>query len=326
MTIAQETSTTADRELRMSRTFDAPAERLFDVFTDTKNITHWWGPRGFRTTTHSADLRPGGEWHFTMHGPDGTDYPNKVVYVEINRPRKLAYRHMGGEGHEKVHFDATITFTPRGQQTELDFRMVFPTREERDAVCGEYGAREGLNDTLTRLGEFVASQPAISMEACMIAKPEKEHEWLQQMVGDWTFDHACPPGPDGQEHKASGTERVYSLGGLWIIGEGQGNMPDGSPAHMRLTLGYDPAKKQFVGTWIGSMMTHLWTYAGTLDPTGKILTLDTEGPNMAQPGKLSRYQDIYAIVSPDHRTLTSRMQMDDGTWQTFMTATYRRKK
>ena len=98
----------------------------------------------------------------------------------------------------------------------------------------------------------------------------------------------------------------------------------GGGATTVMTLGYDPAKKKFVGTFIGSMMTNLWVYEGELDASGKVLTLDAEGPSFADPTKTAKYKDTLEIVSPDHRTLSSQFQAEDGTWHHFMTAQYRR--
>jgi hypothetical protein len=93
-----------------------------------------------------------------------------------------------------------------------------------------------------------------------------------------------------------------------------------------MTLGYDPQQKRFVGTWIGSMMTRMWVYDGALDAAGRVLTLDTEGPNPAAEGKLARYKDVIEFKSDDYRVLTSSMLGDDGIWREFMTANYRRQK
>ena len=112
-------------------------------------------------------------------------------------------------------------------------------------------------------------------------EPQAEHKWLQRMVGEWTYEHDCSMGPDQPPMKATGTETVRSIGGLWTMGEGRGEMPDGKPAVTVMTLGYDPQSKRFVGTFIGSMMTHMWIYNGTLDASGKVLTLDTEGPDFS---------------------------------------------
>lgn len=155
-------------------------------------------------------------------------------------------------------------------------------------------------------------------------KPTKEHEWLHQLVGEWNFEAECQMGPDTPPFKNKGRETVRSLGGLWTIGEGLGEMPDGAQARTIMTLGYDPRISRFVGTFIASVMTHLWPYNGSLDETGKILTLDSEGPGFAPDGGLSKYQDIFEFISPHERTLSSRYLDSDGNWNTFMNATYRR--
>ncbi|MDT3684644.1 MAG: DUF1579 domain-containing protein [Pseudorhodoplanes sp.] len=160
----------------------------------------------------------------------------------------------------------------------------------------------------------------------MDIKPQKEHAWLQNLVGEWTSEMECVMGPDQPPIKSKGVESVRSIGGLWTMGEGSGEMPDGSKMISMMTLGYDPQKQRFVGTFIASMMTHMWVYEGALDVAGKMLTLDTEGPGMSGDGKMMKYKDIITFVGDDHRTLTSRVQGDDGQWTEFMTAHYRRKK
>ncbi len=160
----------------------------------------------------------------------------------------------------------------------------------------------------------------------MQPEPQKEHHWLHKLLGEWTYEHECLPEPGKPPQKATGTESVRSIGGLWVACEGHGQMPGGGAAITIMTLGYDPANKRFVGTFIGSMMTYLWVYEGELDAAGKVLTLDTEGPSFAGDGKTTKYQDIIEFKSDDHRVLTSKCLGDDGNWQHFMTAHYRRKK
>ena len=161
----------------------------------------------------------------------------------------------------------------------------------------------------------------------MNIEPQKEHQWLQKLVGDWTCEGEGAMEPGQPPVKWTGTESVRSVGGLWTVAEGGGEMPGtGEPTTTLMTLGYDPQKKRFVGTFMGSMMTNLWVYEGTLDASGNMLTLDTEGPNMAVQGKMAKYQDIIEIKSNDQRLLRSRMQGEDGKWNEVMTATYRRKK
>ena len=158
----------------------------------------------------------------------------------------------------------------------------------------------------------------------MMAKPQQEHEWLHQLVGDWTFESQADMGPDQPSVKHGGTERVRSLGGMWVVGEGQGEMPGGGVGHMLITLGFDPKRNRYVGTWVGSMMTHLWVYDGELDANKRVLTLNAEGPSFSGDGTMAKYQDIIEIVSPDHRVLRSQVQGADGKWTQFMEAHYRR--
>jgi hypothetical protein len=156
-------------------------------------------------------------------------------------------------------------------------------------------------------------------------EPQPQHRWLQKLVGEWTFEVEAEMGPDKPVDKSKGTESVRAVGDLWILGEGRGEMPGGGSATMLITLGYDVERKRFVGTWIGSMMAHLWIYDGELDAAERVLTLNAEGPSMAGDGKMAKYQDIIEFKSPRHRTLTSRMRGQDGQWKHFMTAHYHRK-
>lgn len=160
----------------------------------------------------------------------------------------------------------------------------------------------------------------------MPAKPQAEHAWLQKLLGDWTFESECAGEPGQPGQKFHGSEHTKALGDLWIIGEGEGDMPGGGRAKMLITLGYDPNRRAFVGSWLGSMMTHLWVYEGQLDEAKRVLTLNAQGPSFTDPTKLAKYQDIIEIISDDHRTLTSRTLGDDGKWTQFMTAHYRRRK
>jgi hypothetical protein len=159
----------------------------------------------------------------------------------------------------------------------------------------------------------------------MKIEPQKEHEWLHRLVGEWTCEAEATMEPGKPPEKSSGTESVRLLGGLWILAEGQGEMPGGGHATMMMTLGYDPQRKRYVGTWIGSMMTHLWVYDGSLDAAEKVLTLDAEGPSMAGDGTMAQYRDVIEFKSADHRVLTSHLRGNDGAWRSFMTAHYRRR-
>jgi hypothetical protein len=159
----------------------------------------------------------------------------------------------------------------------------------------------------------------------MMDGPQKEHSWLQQLLGDWAYESEGVCAEGEPPFKTSGTERVRQIGGLWIVAEGEGTMPDGGTARTMLTLGYDPAKGRYVGTFVASMMTHLWIYAGSLDETGRVLTLDTTGPSMEGDGKTARYQDVIELKGPGERLFTARVERPDGTWRQVMAARYRRR-
>jgi hypothetical protein len=131
-------------------------------------------------------------------------------------------------------------------------------------------------------------------------------------------------GPDKPPEKFRGTESVRSIGEFWVVCEGKGEMPGGGTATTVMTLGFDPARKKFVGTFIGSMMTHMWVYEGTLDGSGKVLTLDTQGPRFDDKPGMAKYQDTIELPDDDRRVLWSQSQGDDGKWTRFMTANYRR--
>lgn len=147
------TASTADRKILASRVFDAPRELVFDMWTDPKHVSQWWGPRGFTTATYEMDVRPGGVWRFVMHGPDGVDYQNKIVYIEVARPERLVYSHSNG-----AQFHATVTFTEKSGKTKLTVQMLFHSAGERERVAKEFGAVEGLNQTLERLAEMLANK------------------------------------------------------------------------------------------------------------------------------------------------------------------------
>jgi len=148
---ASSATRTTDREILLTRVFDAPRELVFNAWIDPIHIAQWFGPTGFTTTIHEMDVRPGGVWRFIMHGPDGVDYPNKIVYVEIVKPERLSYLHESGP-----KFHATATFDERGGKTTVTTRMLFDTVEERDRTVKVFGAVEGAIQTLGRLAEHVA--------------------------------------------------------------------------------------------------------------------------------------------------------------------------
>jgi len=143
------------------REFDAPRDLVFEVWTDPRHLSQWWGPDGFTTTTSAFDMRPGGVWRFVMHGPDGRDYENRITFDEIVKPERIRYHHGGGDDVEPVQFRTTVTFEALGPSTtRLTLRAEFPSVAERDRVIKQYGADKGMVQTLARLADYLAKQAA----------------------------------------------------------------------------------------------------------------------------------------------------------------------
>lgn len=147
--------TASDREIVISRVLNAPRALVFDVWTDPKHVGEWYGPRGFTITTHTMDVRAGGSWKFVMRGPDGVDYQNKIVFIEVHRPERLVYSH-GGEEGEPGQFHVTLTFENHNGKTLLTMGSLFESAAARDWVVKEHHAIEGGNQTLDRLQEHLA--------------------------------------------------------------------------------------------------------------------------------------------------------------------------
>jgi len=121
---------TNERTIVSSRLISSPSEKVFQAWTDPSLLAQWWGPKGFTNTFHEFDLRPGGIWRFTMHGPNGEGYPNKSVFLEIVPNSKLVFEHL-----EEVHyFKAVVTFDAIKNKTKVTFSMEFETAEECDKV------------------------------------------------------------------------------------------------------------------------------------------------------------------------------------------------
>lgn len=148
-------SPTSNREIIITRTVNAPRDRVWEVWTTAEHLAHWWGPNGFTITTLTFDFRVGGEWRFMMHGPDGRDYPNNIIFTEIKKPELIANDHGADDG--KVHFQARVTFEDQDGVTLVTMKSVFPSAEERDRVVKEHGAIEGGKQTLGRLSAYVES-------------------------------------------------------------------------------------------------------------------------------------------------------------------------
>ena len=147
---------TANREILLKRVLDAPRELVWKVWTDPAHIAQWWGPNGFTNTIHEMSVIRGGSWRFIMHGPDGVDYPNRIVFTEVVRPERLVYFHDSDIEDDPAGFEVTVSFADLGGKTELSMRLVLASAEERERLA-QFGAIEGGNQTLNKLQDYLAS-------------------------------------------------------------------------------------------------------------------------------------------------------------------------
>lgn len=143
-------------EIALTRIYDAPVEAVWDAWTDPDQMALWWGPRGFTLTTHSKDLRPGGHWTYTMHGPDGTDYPNKTIYHEVEEHVKLVYDHGGNDDHPPL-FRVTVLFSEIEGRTKMDMTMALETQEAAEQTR-EFIKKANGYSTWDRLAEYLAKE------------------------------------------------------------------------------------------------------------------------------------------------------------------------
>ncbi|GAA1616022.1 SRPBCC family protein [Actinoplanes couchii] len=138
----------------IDRVVDAPRELVFEAFTEVRHLSQWWGPAGFSTTTRAFTFAEGGVWEFTMHGPDGTDYPEWITWTEIVPPERIALLH-GESATDPNAFTSVLTFTAAKDKTWIEMRTVFPTKQLRDEAVERYGAIEGGRQTLNNLAAYV---------------------------------------------------------------------------------------------------------------------------------------------------------------------------
>jgi len=148
----------AEREIVITRLFDAPREMVWGAWTDPKQVGLWWGPKGFTTTIEVMDVRPGGRWKQVMHGPDGTDYPNESVFLDVVPYERLVYTLSGGrKDGPLVQMEKTAIFEEEDGGTRVTMYLVFASAEARDQNVRDYGSIEGGKQTLERLADYLSA-------------------------------------------------------------------------------------------------------------------------------------------------------------------------
>ncbi|MGP8216951.1 MAG: SRPBCC domain-containing protein [Bacteroidia bacterium] len=203
----QTVSDTAEREISITRILNAPKELVFEAWTDPKHLSQWWGPNGFTTTIQVMDVQTNGKWLMTMHGPDGTDYPNEAIFTKVVKPDLIVYE------HTLPKFTAMVTFEAQGNKTKLTMCMVFDTVEEYNFVVKEHGAIEGQVQTINRFEELLAKiMDSKEVSITRIFNAPRELVWKawteQKHIDKWW-------GPDGFTNKTHDMD--VRVGGKWLL-------------------------------------------------------------------------------------------------------------
>ncbi len=162
-------------ELYITRVYNAPVKLVWEAFTDPKHSAHWWGPRGFSITSHHKELRPGGTWKYTMHGPDGTDYPNIATYHEVEPCARLVYDHGATETTPPL-FRVTVNFSEKNGRTTMDMTMALATPEAAKEIK-KFVKMAGGNSTWDRFAEYLDKQTVgkdrFVINRCFVAPIDK---------------------------------------------------------------------------------------------------------------------------------------------------------
>lgn len=143
-------------ELYIVRIYNATVEQVWNAWVDPKQVAQWWGPRGFTLTTKRKDVRTGGDWLYTMHGPDGVDYPNHTKFLEVDKYKRLVYDHGGFEDKPPL-FRVTVLFTRLNEKTKMEMTMSLPSPEAA-AEARKFIKKARGESTWDRLAEFLEKE------------------------------------------------------------------------------------------------------------------------------------------------------------------------
>lgn len=201
-------------EIHIKRLYDAPVKMVWEAWTDPAQVAKWWGPRGFTLTTHSKELKVGGIWHYTMHGPDGTDYPNKTLYHEVIPQQLLVYDH-GGYDERAPLFRVRVTFKEIKGKTQMDMAMILPTPEEAEKTR-QFIKMAGGNSTWDRLAEYLEEKETFFINRTFPID-------IQTMYSMWT-----DPKHLVQWLPPTGMNMKYIKADLRVGGEGFYSMSNGN--------------------------------------------------------------------------------------------------
>lgn len=169
-------------------------------------------------------------------------------------------------------------------------------------------------------GPFVAAEETPAMPE--MPQPTSQHEWLRKFTGSWSVESKVWMEPGKDPMVCTGSEEAEMLGGFWVVGRGSGGTAE-MPMEWLISFGYDPQKEAYVGRWIDSMTSQAWDYTGSLDDSGKVLKLSTQGFCPLE-GKICEFRTTVEFKTDDLRVITDEKKTDDG-WVTAVVSTYTRK-
>lgn len=266
-------TTATDRDIRITRVYDAPVQRVWEAWTDAGQAGQWWGPRGFSITTHERDLRAGGTWAYTMHGPDGKDWPNFTRYHVVEPYARLEYDHGATSEDAAPMFRVTARFRDLDGRTELEMTMTFATADLA-AQTRTFVKAAGGDATWDRLAEYL-EQSVSGREIFVInrtfdapvdrlfdlwTKPELFAQWLAPTGFTMRFARA---------HIAPGGDSFYSMsnGAFTMYGRAE-YLAVHRPHHIEYIQMFTDEHEQLarhpmVPTWPAAMRTRV-----TLTPEG----------------------------------------------------------
>ena len=140
---------TTNRSIQLRHTFKKPIEEIWDLWTRPEHLENWWGPDGFTSKIHHFDFEEEGEWKMTLHGPDGINFPNKSIFKEIIPLKKIVFEHF------YPHFMTTVIFELQGENTQIEWTMLFNTIELRDTIVKVHKADEGQKQNIEKLEKYL---------------------------------------------------------------------------------------------------------------------------------------------------------------------------
>ena len=143
-------------EIYITRIYDAPVKVVWEAWVDPKQVAQWWGPRGFTLTSKNKDVTPGGKWTYTMHGPDGVDYPNITVFHEVEKCSRLVYDH-GANENQPALFRVTVEFSEIKGKTKMEMTMAMANAEVAKETKKFIKSASG-DSTWDRLAEYLSQE------------------------------------------------------------------------------------------------------------------------------------------------------------------------